>query len=628
MTGVAPPAHRDSGRERRLSAADLRRHAAELVRAMGARPADAERVAAALVDADLCGHRSHGVRQLPYYAWQVQRGEIDLTSQIETVRGGASLAILDGHLGFGHVVAGEVVERVAARAREQRVGAVAVRNANHIGRLGEYTERLAAQGMAGILLVTAQGADQQIAPFGGIERRLTNNPLSLAAPGPHYPIVLDMALSEAAESRVLHAADLGAEIPPGWVLDSAGRPSTDPQDYLRGGSLLPVGGAAGSHKGYSLIVLTELIVGLLAAVPLSGPATPPFSNAFVLIAVDLDGAADERRAEVEDLIGWIKSARRNGDGEILVPGELEARHRQEAADAVTLDPVTVAQLDELAAQLGVSARLGGDARVVSEPAEPGASLPERATATRVLVFHCGGDRSPLGIYDPLDPDGAQLVYGPYLLYLVEHPRGRVLFDTGMHPKWKTLGQARRIEVGDGDDVVSLLAGAGLAPGELDHVVASHLHYDHAGGLQFFTDAPVWVQAAELRFARAPAIYQRELYDPDDFGHPLHWQKLEGAHDLFGDGAVTILPTPGHTPGHQSLCVELPGGLHVLAADASYTERAMRSGHLPGVVWNPDAMVASWETLQGLERDRGARLIFTHDLDFETAKPLAPDAWYE
>ena len=139
---------------------------------------------------------------------------------------------------------------------------------------------------------------------------------------------------------------------------------------------------------------------------------------------------------------------------------------------------------------------------------------------------------------------------------------------------------------------------------------------------------MWVQAAELRFARAPAVYQRELYHPGDFDHNLRWQELDGGHDVFGDGSVTIMPTSGHTPGHQSLCVELPSGLHVLAADASYLESAMRARRLPGVVWNPDAMVASWERLEALERERGAKLIFSHDLDFRTAMPLAPEAWYE
>jgi N-acyl homoserine lactone hydrolase len=616
--------------EWQVAAGELRGHVAGLVRALGGRARDAERVAAALVDADLCGHRSHGVRQMPYYAGQVHEGEIDVAAEVETVLDTPGLMVLDGHRGFGHVVAAEVAERTAARARGQRVAAVAVRNANHIGRMGEYTEMLAAQGQAGILLVTAQGADQQIAPFGGIDRRLSNNPLSLAVPGPEYPIVLDMALSEAAESRVMHAADLGVAVPQGWVLDAAGRPSTNPRDYLAGGSLLPVGAAAGSHKGYSLIVLLELIVGLLAAVSFCGPASPPFSNAFVLIAIDLAGAEAERTPEVADLTAWIKSARRRA-GEIVLPGELEARRRRQADGVVALDAVTVAQLDDLAEQIGVGARLGEltDSRpgsVTSAPAGRGA--PTRATASRLLAFHCGGDWSPMGIYDPLAVDGARVVYGPYTLFLVEHPDGRVVFDTGLHPKWKTAGSERRIEVGERDDVVSLLAGAGVHADEVEHVVASHLHYDHAGGLQFFPAASVWVQAAELRFARAPAVYQRELYDPGDFDHRLRWQELEGGHDVFGDGSVTIMPTPGHTPGHQSLCVELPSGLHVLAADASYLESAMRARRLPGVVWNPDAMVASWEALEALERGRRARLIFSHDLDFRMAMPLAPEAWYE
>ena len=607
--------------EARCGANDLRRHAAELVGALGARPEDAHRVAAALVDADLCGHRSHGVRQLPYYADLAQAGDVDVQAALETVVDAPGLLVLDGHRGFGQVIAGEVAERAALRARDHGMAALAVRNAGHIGRLGEYTERLARAGFVAMLLVTAQGADQQIAPYGGLERRLTNNPLSLAVPGPDFPIVLDMALSEVAESRVLHAAEIGDEVPVGWVLDADGRPSTRPQDYLDGGSLVTLGGA-GSHKGYSLIVLLELLVGLLASVALCGPGSPPFANAFVLIAIDARGAAAARSREVADLIAWIKSARRrDGASEILIPGELEHRRRQAAGEMVALDAVTVSELDDLAGRLGVDSRLS-DAVAGSR-----AGAASRVTAQRVLAFHCGGEWSPMGIYDPLDEDGARMVYGPYLLYLVEHSRGRVLLDTGLHTRWRSPG-TRRIEVGETDDVVSVLARAGVAPSEVEHVVVSHLHYDHAGGLRFFPDATVWVQSAELRFAYAPAVYQRELYDRDDFDHPLRWRELDGAHDIFGDRAVTIIPTPGHTPGHQSLCVELPSGPLVLAADASYLDAAMRARRLPGVVWNPDAMVASWEALERLERDRGAQLIFTHELEFRTMIRLAPEAWYE
>ena len=610
--------------EARFGADDLRLYAAELVGAFGARRGDAERVAAALVDADLCGHRSHGVRQLPYYAGLAQAGEIDVDAELETVLDGSGLVVLDGHRGFGQVIAGDVVQIAVGAARERGIAALAVRNAGHIGRLGEYTERLAAEGLVAMLLVTAQGADQQVAPYGGIERRLTNNPLSLAVPGPDFPIVLDMALSEVAESRVLHAAEIGAEIPAGWVLDAAGRPSTRPQDYLDGGSLVTLGGA-GSHKGYSLIVLLELIVGLLASVALCGPGSPSFANAFVLIAISGGEAVGLRSRDIAELTAWIKSARRrDGAGEILIPGELEDRRRRAAGDTVALDSVTVAELDELAGQLGVSSRLSDSVCAVGAAPAAGGS---RATASRVLAFHCGGEWSPMGIYDPLDENGARMVYGPYMVFLVEHARGRVLLDTGLHTKWRSPG-GRRIEVGETDDVVSVLARVGVAPDDVEHVVVSHLHYDHAGGLRFFPHAAVWAQAAEVRFAYAPAVYQRELYDRDDFDHTLRWRELDGSHDIFGDGAVRIIPTPGHTPGHQSLCVELPSGPLVLAADASYLDAAMRARRLPGVVWNPDAMVASWELLESLERDRGARLIFTHELEFRTMIQLAPEAWYE
>jgi N-acyl homoserine lactone hydrolase len=256
----------------------------------------------------------------------------------------------------------------------------------------------------------------------------------------------------------------------------------------------------------------------------------------------------------------------------------------------------------------------------------------RFCADRVYAFHCGGDRSGFGVYDPIDEDSGRVVYGPYFFFLVDHPEGKVLFDTGAHTKWKGKaapdGTDIAIVIGEDDDVVTRLAELGVRPEDIDHVVVSHLHFDHAGGLRFFPNAKVYVQERELQFAYWPAIYQRSLYDRDDFDHDLNWHELHGPWDIFGDGAVTVLPTPGHTPGHQSLCVELPSRLHVFAADAHYLEVKMRERRVPGIVWNPDEMVASWHVLEGIERAQEARLVFTHDLDFRESKPLAPDAWYD
>jgi N-acyl homoserine lactone hydrolase len=251
---------------------------------------------------------------------------------------------------------------------------------------------------------------------------------------------------------------------------------------------------------------------------------------------------------------------------------------------------------------------------------------------RIYAFHCGGDRASRAVYDPLDPDFATVVYGPYFFFLITHPRGNVLFDTGLHTKWRGTGkdgeEGLAVEMGPDDDVVSRLATLGLAPGDISHVVVSHLHFDHAGGLQHFPHAPIVVHERELQFAHWPAVYARDLYDRDDFDHDLQWVEVRGEYDVFGDGTIVTLPTPGHSPGHQALVVRLASGMHVLVADTHYLTAKMRERRLPGIRWSPDAMVESWHKVEELERIHAAKLIFTHDLDFAETKPLAPDAWYE
>jgi uncharacterized oxidoreductase len=314
---------------------------AELLHAHGTEDAKAGRVAAALVDADRCGHSSHGVRQLPYYLDQVARGELIVDADPVVVERRAGLVTLDGRRGFGQLVAEAATDLALEAAATHAVSAVAVRNAGHIGRLGAYTQRIAEAGMVGILLVNFQGGDQLMAPFGALERRLGNNPISIGVPG---PAVLDIALSVAAEGRVHQAQERGELLPDGWVLDVDGAPSSDPADYLDGGSLLPVGG----HKGYGLVVLVEMVVGLLTLGGMCGPGDRPFSNAFVLVCLDPGPSArDDYLRELPGFVDWVKSARRlPGAAEILLPGELEARRRT-AAEVVSLDDPTAAALRRL-----------------------------------------------------------------------------------------------------------------------------------------------------------------------------------------------------------------------------------------------------------------------------------------
>lgn len=255
---------------------------------------------------------------------------------------------------------------------------------------------------------------------------------------------------------------------------------------------------------------------------------------------------------------------------------------------------------------------------------------------KLYAFHGGGERGDMAVFDPFDPNVGTKVEIPYFYYVIQHPAGNVLFDTGGHPSLIDNPRARLGAAADafeilmqpGDDAVSKIATIGLRPGDVDHVVLSHLHYDHAGCIEFFPRATFYAQRIELSFAHWPAVYQRSIYVTADFDHPVRWKELSGDYDIFGDGRLVLFPTPGHSPGHQSMIVRLEGQTIILVADAAYLPKNIEQRVLPGICWSPDAMVASWERIEEVQHRHRASLIFTHDLGFRDKTKLAPRAWYE
>ena len=222
---------------------------------------------------------------------------------------------------------------------------------------------------------------------------------------------------------------------------------------------------------------------------------------------------------------------------------------------------------------------------------------------------------------------------PVLRFLVDHPRGRLLFDTGVHCQARVdpvgrLGPERvkRLTVKSqaGDDVVPQLARLGFGPGDVHYVANSHLHFDHCGGNEFFPRATFLVQRPELEAARRPGFVPGFNPSPIDFDHPLDYRMLDGEHDVFGDGAVVLLPTYGHTPGHQSLQVRAGKDAHVVcASDACYTRENMDRDVLPHILWNPAVMRDSLAALRALRDRAGATLVYGHDpAQWETI-PRAP-----
>ena len=258
------------------------------------------------------------------------------------------------------------------------------------------------------------------------------------------------------------------------------------------------------------------------------------------------------------------------------------------------------------------------------------------TSLKLYALHCGGDMMDLALFDPFDRGAGTKVYNPYFMYVVTHPQGTVLFDCGAHPDLGTnpesrLGEAAadfEMRLSPDDRVERRLASIGMTAHDIDLVIQSHLHFDHAGGLAWLTHAPILVHREELEFARNPPVYQQLIYVQADFAMDLNWQELDGDHDVFGDGRVTVIATPGHTRGHQSLLVRLEGQTVFLLADAAYLIAKMRSRSLPGILWSPDAIIASWEGIEEIERREQARLMTTHELDYESSVKLAPDGWYE
>jgi glyoxylase-like metal-dependent hydrolase (beta-lactamase superfamily II) len=222
---------------------------------------------------------------------------------------------------------------------------------------------------------------------------------------------------------------------------------------------------------------------------------------------------------------------------------------------------------------------------------------------------------------------------PVLSVLVDHPRGRLLFDTGVHCQARLdpvgrLGAERvkrlTVKSREGDDVLPQLARLGLGADDVRYVANSHLHFDHCGGNEFFPRATFLVQRTELEAARRPGFVPGYSPSPIDFDHPLDYRMLDGEHDVFGDGTVVLLPTYGHTPGHQSLLVRAGKGARlVCASDACYTRENMDRDVLPTILWNAGVMRESLAALRKLRDGEGATMLYGHDPAQWGALPRAP-----
>jgi uncharacterized oxidoreductase len=263
---------------------------------------------------------------------------------------------VDGDLGFGQVVARRATEVALDRAAVHGLGGVGVRRSNHVGRLADYVEMAAERGYVGLMWTNAATA-VSVVPHGGVERRLSTNPLAIAVPGPNGGVALsvDMATSVVAEGKVRVKRNRKEPLPVGWAIDGKGAPVTDSTGFYgppRAG-LLPMA----AHKGTALGLVVEVMAGILSGAGAIGAATGPVLNGSFILLVDVARflPLDSFTRQVSDLVTWVKSSQpAAGVAGVLVPGEPEARmERERGAQGVPVEDETWSQIETIAAELGV-----------------------------------------------------------------------------------------------------------------------------------------------------------------------------------------------------------------------------------------------------------------------------------
>jgi N-acyl homoserine lactone hydrolase len=223
---------------------------------------------------------------------------------------------------------------------------------------------------------------------------------------------------------------------------------------------------------------------------------------------------------------------------------------------------------------------------------------------------------------------------PVPFFLIRHADGDIVVDGGnplavardARAHWGALADQFRVRMTEEQHCVAQLRELGIAPKSVSHLVQTHLHIDHTGALGHFPDATVIVQAHELDAARGAEPPQAHGYVREDFDQAgLDWQPVEGEVDLFADGAIRLLPTPGHSAGHMSLLLQLDEtGPVLLTADAADNLPQWDGRRPPRALHSRDDAKRSLERLRELARDTESLVVFGHDPDNWSRLRHAPD----
>ncbi|MGH7827609.1 MAG: Ldh family oxidoreductase [Candidatus Binatia bacterium] len=326
---------------------------------LGVVPSDAETAANVLVMADLRGVETHGVLRFNPRSWYVKwlrDGEMNPRPDMRVVSENASSALLDADNGMGMVAGHRAMELAIQKAKSSGVSIVGVRNSRHFGMSAYYAMRALPHDMIGLAMTNAS---RQVVPTFGREAKFGTNPICVAAPAKdELPFVLDMATNTAAAGKLEVAARRGEAIPLGWALDENAAPTTDPRVAQKARRLLPLGGTreAGSHKGYGLAIVVEILCGVLTGtVTALNSNQDPRGHFFGAIHIDPFRPVEEFKSDIDRLIRELKSTPPiDGRKRVYVAGEIEFETAKErTANGIPLHDSIIKDLREVSAQLSL-----------------------------------------------------------------------------------------------------------------------------------------------------------------------------------------------------------------------------------------------------------------------------------
>ena len=348
-----------------VSAEALTAFIVSVLEALQMSPANASLTADLMVRTDLRGVDSHGIGMLPRYLEWTRAGFVNPAAEPVVARDELATALVDGQKGLGHPASVLAMNLAIAKAATYGIGIVAVRNSNHFGACANYSMMALERGMLGLAVTNSPFV--AMVPTFAKKPMMGTNPLSFAAPAArHSPFVLDMATTTVAVGKLTIASRWNKPIPEGWGLDAEGRPTTSAQEVLASRLLSPLGGSRelGSHKGYGLGVMVDILSGVLSGAVYGdvldrkgarGRKESNTGHCFAAIDIERFRPLEDFTASMDDMLQALHDTpRAEGQERVYTAGEPEAEtERLRRIQGIPIAPALVRQCNEIAADLRV-----------------------------------------------------------------------------------------------------------------------------------------------------------------------------------------------------------------------------------------------------------------------------------